>query len=284
MRALGKYVPVDLVRTLYASNREPVLGGEVQEVSLLFSDIEGFTTLAERVSPDELARALGSYLEAMTTAIEKTGGTIDKFIGDAVMAVWNAPSPCEEHARRACSAALACIDATTALYATDAWHGLPPLFTRFGVHTGRAMVGHFGAPTRMSYTALGDDVNLAARLEGLCKQYGVAVLVSESVEAIVRGAFETRVVDVVAVKGKTRAVRVYELLGPAGTHGPKVDAARAYEGAFEMYLRGEFAEASRALGDARDDGPARVLESRCAHFLDHPPGPGWDGVYRAKEK
>jgi len=146
MRALGKYVPIDLVRQLYESNREPELGGDLVEISMMFTDIEGFTTLAERLAPDALAKALGAYLEAMTRAVTSTGGTVDKFIGDAVMAFWNAPTPLPDHARRACHAALACMRATSELYASEAWAGLPPLFTRFGLHTARVMVGHFGAP------------------------------------------------------------------------------------------------------------------------------------------
>ena len=165
MRALGKYVPVDLVRELYESNREPVLGGALLEISMMFTDIEGFTGLSERMPPDQLARALGSYLDAMTKAIRSTRGTVDKFIGDAVMALWNAPTPTDDHAMCACRAALACLRGTASLYGSAEWTGLPPLFTRFGLHKACVMVGHFGAPERLGYTALGDGVNLAARLE-----------------------------------------------------------------------------------------------------------------------
>jgi adenylate cyclase len=138
MRALGKYVPVDLVRELYASNREPALGGTLARLTLMFTDIRGFTELSERLPPAELAQALGRYLEAMTTAIRATGGTIDKFIGDSVMAMWNAPSPQDGHATLACGAALACVESTQRLYASEAWKGLPPLVTRFGIHRRRS--------------------------------------------------------------------------------------------------------------------------------------------------
>jgi adenylate cyclase len=217
VRAMGKYVPMDLVKRLYESNQEPALGGELCDVSIMFTDIEGFTTLSERLAPDELARRLGDYLEAMTVAIEKTEGTIDKYVGDAVMALWNAPSPVSSHGKAACRAALACMEATCALYASKAWAGLPPLTTRFGLHRARVMVGHFGAPTRISYTALGDGVNVAARLEPLCKQYGVTTLVSESIVEDAKDAFVFRRIDRVAVKGKSRGLDVYELLGAVGT-------------------------------------------------------------------
>ena len=216
MRALGKYVPIDLVQELYAANREPALGGEPRDLSLLFTDIRGFTTIAEGIAPDVLAPALGRYLEAMIAGVHSTGGTIDKFTGDGLMAFWNAPSMAPDHARRACEAVLACLETTDALFASEAWAGLPPLFTRFGLHVDEVLVGHFGAPDRLSYTAMGDGVNLASRLEGLGKQYGVATLASEAIVARTEGAFVFRRVDLVAVKGKTKGVAVYELLGRAG--------------------------------------------------------------------
>jgi adenylate cyclase len=212
-RAMGRYVPIGIVRHLYESNREPQLGGELRELSVMFSDIEGFTALSERLSPDALALHLGAYLEVMTGAIEAAGGTIDKYIGDAVMALWNAPGPLERHAKHACRAVLQCQRALARLYQSPSWQGLPPLVTRFGLHTARVMVGHFGAPSRLSYTALGDGVNLAARLEPLCKQYAVQVLVSEAIVAAAGDDFVFRRVDRVTVRGKSEAVEVYELVG-----------------------------------------------------------------------
>jgi adenylate cyclase len=278
MRALGKYVPMDLVRELHAANREPELGGALVQLSMMFTDIEGFTALSERLAPDALARALGRYLEAMTAGVRSTDGTVDKFIGDAVMAFWNAPRPVPDHAARACRAALACRRATRALYASAAWEGLPPLFTRFGLHTARVMVGHFGAPERLSYTALGDGVNLAARLEGLCKQYGVAALASEATVRAAGGGFAFRLVDKVAVKGKHEAVRVYELLEEPS------DAARAYEEALAAYLARDFARAREILRTLGDDAPSRVLAARCEAMIASPPPADWDGVYVARSK
>ncbi|HYZ88789.1 MAG TPA: adenylate/guanylate cyclase domain-containing protein, partial [Myxococcales bacterium] len=236
LRALGKYVPVDLVRTLYRENREPTLGGEMRELTILFTDLEGFTGLAERLSPDGLAKVLGLYLETMTGAIRETGGTIDKFIGDAVMVFWNAPEPQPDHATRACAAVLACRAAAQRLYSSPSWT-VPPLHTRFGLHCGDAMVGHFGSPERLSYTALGDSVNLASRLEGLCKQYGVDVLVSEAVRERAANEFAFRVVDRVAVKGRAGGVLVYELLGRRDEAAASVEQARQYEMAFAAYAR-----------------------------------------------
>jgi adenylate cyclase len=284
VRALGKYVPIDLVRELYQSNREPVLGGVLADVSIMFTDIEGFTDLSERLDPTELAQALGRYLESMTRAIEGEGGTIDKFIGDAVMALWNVPSPCEGHARRACAAALACTRANRALYESDAWRGLPALVTRFGLHGGRVMVGHFGAPTRLSYTALGDGVNLAARLEGLCKQYGLTILVSETIEKDARGAFVMRLIDRVAVKGKKQPVNVYELLGAEGEPIPRKTELLRYEDAFDAYAKRDFRAAIAIASAIPEDGPSRVLCKRCEALIERPPPEDWDGVYVASSK
>jgi adenylate cyclase len=285
VRAMGKYIPMDLVRRLYANNAEPVLGGEPVDVSIMFTDIEGFTTMAEKMPVAELALRLGAYLEAMTQAIEATDGTIDKYIGDAVMAVWNAPSPVPNHATAACAAALACIRATDALYASPQWAGLPPLVTRFGLHRARVLVGHFGAPTRLAYTALGDGVNLAARLEPLCKQYGVRLLVSEDIFAEAKAAFRFRRIDRVAVKGKQAGVDIYELIGPLDRPSDNQAALDGYAAAFEAYLAREFTAAADALQPhVADDPPSAALAARCRQLAAAPPPPEWNGVHVATSK
>jgi adenylate cyclase len=284
VRAMGKYIPLDLVKRLYARNEEPQLGGELRTLSLMFTDIEGFTTLAEHLRPDQLARHLGDYLEAMTSAVEATSGTIDKYIGDAVMAFWNAPADLAAHAKHACAAVLACKERTQSLYASATWHDLPPLVTRFGLHTADVMVGNFGARSRLSYTALGDGVNLAARLEPLCKQYGVTVLVSEAIAAAARDEFVFRRVDRVAVKGKAQGIDVYELLGRQGSPIPNLPEARRYEAAFDAYLNRDFSGAAALLASAVDDPPSAVLHARCEHLKDAPPPPDWDGVHVAASK
>jgi adenylate cyclase len=284
MRAMGRYVPVDLVRLLYQTGREPALGGEVADVTLMFTDIKDFTTLSESLPPNELARVLGRYLDVMTTAIHSARGTIDKYIGDAIMALWNTPTPCDDHPRRACEAALACLEAEKVLFASPEWEGRPPLLTRFGIHRDRVMVGHFGAPDRMSFTCLGDGVNVAARLEGLNKQYGTRVLVSESVREAAGDGFEFRLVDVVAVKGRTRGVKVYELRGRAGAVADGA-AARDYERALEKYWARDFDGAVALLdGIGLGDGPSRVLRERARTLARNPPPADWDGVYVAQSK
>jgi adenylate cyclase len=284
MRALGKYVPVDLVRDLYSSNREPTLGAELREMSILFTDIRGFTTIAEALGADVLAPALGRYLEVMIAGVHGTGGTIDKLIGDGIMAFWNAPARHPDHARRACAAILACLEATEALFASEGWTGLSPFFTRFGLHTDTVLVGHFGAPDRLSYTLMGDGVNLASRLEALGKQYGVATLVSESIVQQVQGDFVFRHVDRVAVKGRTKSVSVYELLGRAGFDGPNLAIARSYERALDAYFSRDFSLARELVSPQLGDGPSATLNERCIHLEQFPPPPDWDGVFVATVK
>jgi adenylate cyclase len=276
LRALGLYVPVDLVRLLYASGREPSLGGTLADLTVMFADIKDFTALAEGLTPDELGALLGHYLAAMTRAVHETGGTVDKYIGDAVMAFWNAPLPVEDHTRRACAAALACGRATAELFASPAWGGRPPLVTRFGLHRDTVMIGHFGAPDRLSYTAMGDGVNLASRLEGLNKHYGTTILATEAVREAAGEAFAFRLVDVVEVKGRRGGVRIHELLGERDRAR---DVVTAYQAAFALYQRRDFRGALRALEPLDDDGPSACLRERCRELAASPPPPEWDGVH-----
>lgn len=282
LRAMGKYVPIGLVRQLYRARQEPKLGGELRDVTLMFTDIEGFTALSERLAPDVLAGALGRYFEVMTAAVHGHEGTVDKYIGDSVMALWNAPEPRPDHAARACSAALACLQAARTLMSGPDWDGLPRFRTRIGLHRDEVMVGHFGAPDRMSFTVLGDGVNLASRLEGLNKAYGTTILASQAVRDSAGPEFAFRLVDLVAVKGKTRAVRVYELLGPRAD--AVADVAERYELAFDAYQHRRFAEAINLLASQGSDGPSRTLTQRCRQYLTEPPPQEWDGAYVAHDK
>jgi adenylate cyclase len=284
LRALGKYVPLDLVRQLYQSRREPTLGGRAQDVSMVFSDIEGFTSVSEALPLDDLAKALGRYLEAMTGAIHGARGIIDKYTGDGVMALWNAPSPCDHHASLACEGVLACVEATEQLFAGPSWAGLQPWRTRFGVHRAEVNVGHFGAPDRMSFTVMGDGVNLASRLEGLNKQYGTRILVSAEVEREARDTFWFRRLDRVAVKGKQQGVEVYELLGRRRDLRDVPPAIERYEQALDAYFGRRFDAALSLLAEAAGDRPSEVLASRCRTLRAAPPPEAWNGVYVATEK
>jgi adenylate cyclase len=285
MRAIGKYAPIDLVRRLYQEKSEPVLGGEPKEITIMFSDIKNFTAFSEELAPNELAAALGRYLDTMARIIQgETGGTIDKYIGDAIMALWNAPEPLADHAQWACLAAVRCREAGRELAQTTEWRGLPPFETRFGLHCGTALVGHFGAPDRMNYTAIGDAINLGARLEGLNKHYGTTIIASEPIVEAAREHFDFRLLDLVAVKGRKRAVRIYELLGKKGEAGSLRETAAAYEKAFERYLARDFTAAIDTLIKQEADPPSAVLIKRCRGFLSEPPPPDWRGAYVSLSK
>src|SRR6266496_202399 len=285
MRAMSKYVPINLVRRLYRNKTEPVLGGELMEISIMFADIRDFTTFSEQLTPNQLAAALGRYLDVMARIIQQeTGGTIDKFIGDAIMTFWNAPEPVAEHARMACLAALRCREAGRVLSQSSEWLGLPPFETRFGLHQDKALVGHFGAPDRMNYTAIGDAINLASRLEGLNKQYGTTIIASDRIFEDARAQFDFRLLDWVTVKGKTEAIKIYELLGQKGEAGELRETVAAYEDAFGAYVKRDFAAAIAILEKHDDDAPSAVLIDRCRAFQQTPPTADWRGVYTSMSK
>jgi adenylate cyclase len=232
---------------------------------------------------------LGEYFEEMTAVLRAHGGTIDKFMGDGIMAFFNAPRDLEDHAGAACRAALACRRRLAELSERWVREGKPPLRARIGMHTGSVLVGNIGAPERFAYTAMGDVVNLASRLESLNKLYGTGILASEATRAAAGGGFAWRTVDRVAVLGRASPTDVSELLAPADGLRPEADAARlAYETAFDRYLARDFAEAHalfRVAAAARpDDRAAPLLGARCEEFLRHPPPAAWTGAQALTEK
>jgi adenylate cyclase len=210
--SFARFVPKEIVRRVVDNSISTRLGGVKQEITLVFTDVRGFTTIAESADPDVLMLQTSRYFAVLTEAFLAEGGTVDKFIGDAVMVFWNAPDPQPDHVSRACRAVLSAKAAGERLNAEFEAEGLEPFFTRFGIHVGEAVVGNVGSTERMNYTALGNTVNLAARLEGLNKQVGTAVLASEDVFIRVRDQFEFRALDAVVAKGMTKETRIFELL------------------------------------------------------------------------
>jgi adenylate cyclase len=277
MRAMGKYVPVDLVRRLYRDGKEPVLGAEQTELSVLFTDIREFTPVAESSAPDQLAATLGRYLQLMAGVIQEEKGTVDKYMGDAVMAFWNAPELVANHAVYACRAALRCKDELEKLFDSPEWAGRSRFETRFGLHVCVASVGHFGAPDRFNYTAIGDGINLASRLEGLNKFYGTTIIVTEDVEKIVANQFEFRRLDRVSVKGKTEGITIYELLDVKRPGGKSPPYVQRYEEAFAAYQRGDFKTALAMLSGETKDAPSVHLAERCREYIEKPPN-NWQGL------
>lgn len=211
--SFAHFVPRELVQRVIDNSISTELGGVREEITVVFTDVRDFTTIAESAEPDVLMRQTSRYFSALTEAFLAEGGTIDKFIGDAVMVFWNAPNPQPDHVERACRATLAGRQACEKLNLQFEAEGLKPFFTRFGIHVGEAVVGNLGSTERMNYTALGNTVNLAARLEGLNKQFGTGILASEDVYLRVHHRFRFRAFESVVAKGMTKETRIFELVG-----------------------------------------------------------------------
>jgi len=288
-RMFAQYMSETVIEHLLAHPEKLKLGGERRRVTLFFSDLAGFTTLSERLSPETVVGLLNDYLSAMTEIILTEEGTVDKFEGDAIMAFWGAPLDQEDQAVRACRAALAQQAALTELNRGVEARGLPPLKMRVGLHTGEAVVGNLGSQKRFDYTVIGDTVNLASRLEGLNKYYATAVMASEATVAEAAGALEFRELDLVAVKGREAPVKVFEVLARKGGLSPEMAGARQeFAQGLELYRGGDFAGAvphfAAALHQAPEDGPSRIFLDRCQRFQITPPPPDWDAVFRPEGK
>jgi adenylate cyclase len=257
-------------------------------MTIFFSDIAGFTSVAEEMSPDALVALLGGYLDGMTDVIGSAGGTVDKFIGDGIMAFWGAPEVVEDHAARACEAALGCQRELERMQREGSAE-MKRLATRIGLATGEVLVGNIGTPERLNYTVMGDVVNLASRLEGLNKQYGTRVMASEETVRAANGRVVARAIDVVAVKGKARGVRVYELMARASEGDARAARVGALsEEALEAYLGRDFARAearwAAVLDELPGDRAASLMRDRAREYGAHPPPAEWNGVYVAHEK
>lgn len=289
LRSFKKYVPADLVLQLNKQGKEAVLDGERRELTIFFSDIADFTTISESLPAEELVESLGDYFSGLNGIIQEHQGTLDKYIGDSVMAFWGAPIARDNHAALACAAALACQPFLDALAIQFASVGRPPFNTRFGIHTGEAIVGNIGSESRMNYTIIGDSVNLTSRLEGLNKYYGTRIIISQACLDQLGIQFVTRKLDVVAVKGKAEPTPIYELMGTAGQTDEKLLAlVEQYGLGLERYLAREweqaraiFLEATRITGI---DAPSTMMAKRCEEYLTLPPDQDWSGVYAMRSK
>ena len=262
------------------------LGGEKREVSLLFADIRAFTTFSERLAPEEVARFLNKYLTLMTGVITHRGGMLDKYIGDAIVAVFGAPLPNYDHARDACLAAAEMIEKLEELRKSEEspWDMIN---IGIGINTGEATVGNMGSDYLFDYTAIGDNVNLASRLEGLNKFYGTQILVSETTRRAAGGAIEARDLDRIGVKGRVGSVRIFQVLASVEARDRIARSAPVFEGALDAYRRGEWdraiSEFEKAL-DIEGPGPCRLFVSRCRFLKEHPPEGEWDGCWKMDEK
>jgi adenylate cyclase len=261
--AFSRFVPRRLVERLIETGTPLELGGTRREVTLFFSDVVNFTEITEKADPAKVMQYTSRYFAVMSKAIMRHSGTVDKFIGDAVMAIWNAPADDPEHAANACAGALAFLDANDVLNAEFAREGWPTYKTRCGLHCGEAVVGNIGSEDRMNYTALGATVNLAARLEGLNKNYGTSILVSEVLQQRAASRFIFRSVDRIRPKGFAEAFEIYELRGAWG-EGSAEDCAlcRDWEIVYASLRDGPLAVAEAKLGAFLKTYP----EDRVAHY------------------
>ncbi len=287
-RAFGQYLSPTVVEDLAEHPEKVRLGGEVREVTVFFSDIAGFTTISEALQAEALVELLNEYLDEMTAIVFAHGGTLDKYIGDAVMAFWNAPTDQPDHALRGCRTALAMQRRLAELRPQWAARGFPEIHIRAGLATGPVTVGNFGGRDRFDYTVMGDRVNLAARLEGANKEYGSAIMISEETYQHVREHVVARELDVLRVKGKEEPVAVYELLALAGEALPVPEALAAYREGIARYRARSFPEALRLMEEACEKdpecAPARVYLDRLRHYAEHPPPEDWDGVFTMTSK
>jgi adenylate cyclase len=261
------------------------LGGEKRAISSFFSDVQGFTSISENLTPEELVALLNAYLSEMTDIILDTGGTLDKYEGDAIIAFWNAPLEQPDHAQRACRAALRCQARLGELRAGFKAKYGREVRMRIGLNSGEAVVGNMGSKNRFDYTAMGDTINLAARLEGACKQYGIGLLAGEETVSRAGEAVVCREVDVIRVVGKKKSVKVFELIGEAGQVSPEqLSLLRDFGAALDSYRRREWQKALKGFLALKDDPVAAVYTGRCRELLISPPPGDWDGVFELKSK
>lgn len=282
-RRFGQYVPPELVAEMERNPGAFTMVGENREMSVLFTDIRGFTTLSETLEPRELSALMNEYLTEMTRIIHEHRGTIDKYMGDAVMAFWGAPLQDPEHARRAVDAGLAMLEACNRLSWQFVSRGWPQIKIGVGISTGQMSVGNMGSKFRTAYTVLGDTVNLGSRLEGLTKNYGVLMIVSEATKDAIAGQ-AWRELDIVRVKGKNEPVSIFEPLGPAAELAPgKLDELELLGTALATYRAAQWDAAENRFREldrlAPDDELYSLYLKRIDFFRRNPPGADWDGVF-----
>jgi adenylate cyclase len=286
--AFGQYLSPEVIRRLLVDPR--LIEPKKTDITVMFSDIRGFTTISERLDPQDLAIFLNQYLSDMTGLVFENHGTLDKYIGDAVMAFWGAPFEEPGHAGRACNTALKMIERVGEMQKKWEAEGKPHLDIGIGLNTGVASVGKMGSALRSGYTALGDTVNLSSRLEGLNKDYGTHILVNETTYSAAKDeGYVFRQLDLIRVKGKLQPVTIYELIGRTaensvyGTPDEVRNRLELFQQAHELYRKRRWEDAQKSfqtiLDKWPDDGPSRAYWKRCQEYLFDEPPSGWDGVF-----
>jgi adenylate cyclase len=287
-KMFATYVPPSVVKQLAESDDPPRLGGETRTLSILFSDVRDFTRLSEKLGAEDTIRLMNVYLGEMTRIVFDTRGTLDKYIGDAVMAFWGAPLSLEDHAERACRAAVAMQrDLGQLAGHHPEVRGLRDLRVGIGLHAGPVVVGNLGSDLRFDYTLVGDGVNLCSRLEGLTKVYGAPILATHDLVERLPASFLTREVDEIRVKGRAGAAVIHEVLGERSPEGGEESWLRAHAEGLGLYRAGRWSEArlalARAVAERGQDGPSSALLARMEDLGEVPPEP-WLGVWSFETK
>ena len=288
--AFGRYVSDTVIHQMLKDPEQLKLGGEERTLSVLFSDLAGFTSYSEYLTPRAMIDLLSEYFEEMTEQVFAHEGTLKEYVGDELMAIFGAPLEQPDHARRACAAALAMQKRLRAL--REVWTAMdrPALRARTGVNSGNMLIGNLGSSYRFSYGALGDHVNLGSRLEGLNKVYGTEILIGENTAQLVDGTFQLRELDQVRVKGRTQPVRIYELLAHAEDALPEAlqQTMQSYAAGLAAYRQQLWKDALEQFEHVReirpDDQASRVMAERCRIYQGTSPGENWDGVFQMLTK
>jgi adenylate cyclase len=288
LKALSQYISPEVAAEIDRNPGALKLGGERRDMTVMFTDIQGFTALSEQLDEHRLTTLLNYYLDEMSSLILSTNGTLDKYIGDAIMSFWNAPLYQPDHAILACRAALAMEKREREIQPRLKELGAMGMFTRIGINTGPMVFGNMGSSQKFNYSVLGDSVNLASRLESANKFYGSQILISQPTAEQVKDKLILRQVDLLRVKGKLIPMAVFEVMGEEPADADLLFRKTEYEAAFGDYQRQNWDEAESHLTRLHEkfpmDGPASALLDRIAYLREHPPGADWDGVYVAKGK
>jgi adenylate cyclase len=287
-RAFQHYLHPTVVEQVSQHPELLALGGEQRELTVLFSDIRGFSTFSEHLAPEVLVQLLNEYFNAMTQAVVADDGLVDKYIGDAIMAVYGAPLSMPDHAYHACHTALRMLDALQALQPHWQARGLPVIHIGIGINSGMMIVGNMGSDLRFSYTVMGDEVNLGARLEGATKEYGTPIIISEATWEHIKDRLATRELDVIRVKGKDQPTRIFEVLSMLPLAPSQAKLVQRFAEGLQAYRARRWGKAlvlfQAALQEMPNDQPSQLYIQRCQEFQVTPPRDDWDGVYTMQTK
>ncbi|MBD3227438.1 MAG: CHASE2 domain-containing protein [Candidatus Lokiarchaeota archaeon] len=284
----GKYVSPVVIDNLIKNPDSINLGGEKRNITIFFSDIRKFTSISEKLEPEELVHILNEYFSEMTSIIIENHGLVDKFMGDAIMAFWGAPLELDNHSEIACSCSLKMIGKLKELHLKWRKEKIPILNIGIGINSGQAIIGNMGSFDRFDYTAIGDNVNLASRLEGLNKIYGTNIIISQFTQNKVKDKFETRKLDAVRVKGKKKPIFIFELISYKNqTNKKQQEFIKNYETGLEHYFKQNWKSAIESFEKSilfNKDIASKIFIDRCKEFIQNPPSKDWDGVWEMKTK